>query len=80
MSCSASLTYTVCLIFFVEIPVFCVLTKVDESGVQEKEIEDKICDAINIDSNKLLMCSNYKPGDEPDVDKDIRILEFLITV
>ena len=79
MSCTASLTYT-CLIFFVEIPVFCVLTNVDECRVQEEEIDDKICDALNIDSNKLLMCSNYKPDDKPDGDKDISILEFLITV
>ncbi|XP_062606882.1 uncharacterized protein LOC134268643 [Saccostrea cucullata] len=65
------------------IPVFAVLTKVDISGMSEQELEDKkteICGVIGITKDKLLVCRNYQPGDTPDIETDIKILEFMITV
>ncbi|XP_062618322.1 uncharacterized protein LOC134279928 [Saccostrea cucullata] len=66
-----------------KIPVFAVLTKVDKCDMSEQELEDKkteICEAIGITQDKLLLCRNYQPGDAPDIETDIKILEFLTTV
>lgn len=66
-----------------QIPVFAVITMVDKCDLTEQELEDKkteVCDAVGIAPDKVLMCSNYQPGQSLDTDKDISILEFLTKV
>ncbi|XP_048745287.2 uncharacterized protein LOC125658165 isoform X2 [Ostrea edulis] len=66
-----------------KIPVFCVLTKVDKCDLSEQELEDKkieICEAISITPDRMLLCTNYQPGQTPDVETDLRILEFMATL
>lgn len=63
-----------------QIPVFLVLTNVDKCNLSEKGLEEKkndICMAMSIEPYKVLMCSNYQPDDKPNIEKDIKILEFL---
>lgn len=70
-------------ILFLEIPVFLVLTNVDKCNLTEKGLEEKkndICLAMNIEPYKVIMCSNYQPDDKPNIEKDIKVLEFLAKV
>lgn len=67
--------------FLSEIPVFAVVTKIDKCDLSQDNLEiKKLCDAINITPDKLLLCSNYQPDPEQDIEKDIDILKFLIKV
>lgn len=66
-----------------EIPVFAVVTKIDKCDLTQQNLERKkneLCEAINITPDKLLLCSNYQPDPEQDIEKDIDILKFLIKV
>lgn len=69
--------------FLSEIPVFAVVTKIDKCDLSQDNLESKkneLCEAINITTDKLLLCSNYQPDPDLDIEKDIDILKFLIKV
>lgn len=63
--------------------MFAVVTKIDKCDLTQQNLERKkneLCEAINITPDKLLLCSNYQPDPEQDIEKDIDILKFLIKV
>lgn len=69
--------------FLIEIPVFAVVTKIDKCDLSQDNLElkkNELCEAINITTDKLLLCSNYQPDPDLDIEKDIDILKFLIKV
>lgn len=69
--------------FLSEIPVFAVVTKIDKCDLSQDNLElkkNELCEAINITPDKLLLCSNYQPDPDLDIEKDIDILKFLIKV
>lgn len=69
--------------FLSEIPVFAVVTKIDKCDLSQDNLElkkNELCEAINITTDKLLLCSNYQPDPDLDIEKDIDILKFLIKV
>lgn len=74
---------SIIIVFFSEIPVFAVVTKIDKCDLSQDNLElkkNELCEAINITPDKLLLCSNYQPDPDLDIEKDIDILKFLIKV
>lgn len=58
------------------------LTKRDKCDLSQKGLEKKkndIAEAMSIAANKILICENYQPYEEPD-SRDVEILEFLTKV
>lgn len=75
------------IIFVLEIPIFVVMTKIDESDLKKKAIKDlkrKICSTFVISVDRILECANYKRSDTKsgwlDNDDGERVLNFLTSI
>lgn len=70
-----------------EIPIFVVMTKIDESDLKKKAIKDlkrKICSTFVISMDRILECANYKRSDTKsgwlDNDDREKVLNFLTSI
>lgn len=75
------------IIFVLEIPIFVVMTKMDECDLAEEAIMDlkrKICSSFVINMDRILECVNYKRSDTQsgwwDNDAVEKVLNFLTSV
>lgn len=75
------------IIFVLEIPIFVVMTKMDECDLAEEAIMDlkrKICSSFVINMDRILECVNYKRSDSQsgwwDNDAVEKVLNFLTSV
>lgn len=75
------------IIFVLEIPIFVVMTKMDECDLAEEAIRDlkrKICSSFVINMDRILECVNYKRSDTQsgwwDNDAVEKVLNFLTSV
>lgn len=75
------------IIFVLEIPIYVVMTKMDECDLAEEAIRDlkrKICSSLVINMDRILECVNYKRSDTQsgwwDNDAVEKVLNFLTSV
>lgn len=75
------------IIFVLEIPIYVVMTKMDECDLAEEAIRDlkrKICSSLVINIDRILECVNYKRSDSQsgwwDNDAVEKVLNFLTSV
>lgn len=75
------------IIFVLEIPIFVVMTKMDECDLAEEAIRDlkrKICSSLVINMDRILECVNYKRSDSQsgwwDNNAVEKVLNFLTSV